>query len=160
MQIRILWPDSVILKGRIRIRDRAPPFCIDGCQHWYPVSDMGQYPVRYIPSPPSLMDGQSVRNSNIGILKPWHMGKSYFYLWIKYEEQANPFSWLLQNFNVYINMDFTMVLILDGNSLRDVPVRRNISYSTYSRQLITLRAVTNLIFLPEKTHFPLCVRNK
>ena len=52
-----------------------------------------------------------------------------------------------------------MVLILDGNSLRGAHVRRNICYSTCSRHLITSRAVTNRVFLPEKTHFPSCVRN-
>ena len=50
-----------------------------------------------------------------------------------------------------------MVLILDGNSLRGAHVRRNICYSTCSRQLITSRAVTNRLFLPEKTHFPSCI---
>ena len=46
-----------------------------------------------------------------------------------------------------------MVHILDGNSLRGAHVRRNICYSTSSRYLITSRAVTNRVFLPEKTHF-------
>ena len=52
-----------------------------------------------------------------------------------------------------------MVLILDGNSLKGAHVRRNISYSTCSRHLITSRAVTIRVFLPEMTHFPSCVRN-
>ena len=48
-----------------------------------------------------------------------------------------------------------MVLILDGNSLRGAHLRRNIYYSTCLRHLIVSRAVTNRIFLSEKTFISL-----
>ena len=43
-----------------------------------------------------------------------------------------------------------MVLVLDGNSLIDAQVKRNLCYSTCLRHLISSRAVTNRIFLSEK----------
>ena len=67
--------------------------------------------------------------------------------------------WIVKHFGLCRSLYKTMVLILDGNSLRGAHVRRNIFHSICSRHLITSRAVTNRVFLPEKTHFPLCVRN-
>ena len=47
----------------------------------------------------------------------------------------------------------SMVLILDGNSLKGAHLRRNLYYSTCLRLLISSRAVTNLIFFIRKDLF-------
>ena len=48
-----------------------------------------------------------------------------------------------------------MVFILDGISFLD----GNLCYLTCIRLLISSRAGTNQVFLPEKTYFQSCVRN-
>ena len=62
-------------------------------------------------------------------------------------------------FDCHQKLHLTMVLIEDGNSFIGACVRRNLSHSNYLRNLIWSRAVTNRIFLSEKTYFPTCVRN-
>ena len=48
---------------------------------------------------------------------------------------------------------FSMVLILDGNSLSGVHIRHNLCYSTCLRHLIRSRIVTNWIFYTKRPVF-------
>ena len=52
-----------------------------------------------------------------------------------------------------------MVLKLYGNSEIGAHIMSNLCYLTWLSHLIRSRAVTYLLFFPEKTYFPSCVRN-